>query len=148
MPSWEEVPKVFNVIFGRVMKALKLVEVGRNKYDNKAAVAVPQHKLEVHRRRRAQNVIQIFGVFDWFKCSHLRPVKVWPGYVTHINEQEGGVLLMCDASHRVLRNETCLEVMGATFKQTKGARCVLGRFCRQIMVERTDTVRTDGHALV
>ena len=47
MPSWEECPKVFNVIFGRVMKALKLVEVGRNKYDNKAAVSIPQHKLEV-----------------------------------------------------------------------------------------------------
>ena len=49
MPSWEECPKVFNVIFARVMKALKLVEVGRNKYDNKAAVSIPQHKLEVSR---------------------------------------------------------------------------------------------------
>ena len=45
--SWEEVPKVFNVIFGRVMKALKLVEIGRNKYDSQAAVKIPQHKLEV-----------------------------------------------------------------------------------------------------
>ena len=45
---WEEVPKVFNVIFGRVMKALKLVEIGRNKYDSQAAVKIPQHKLEVY----------------------------------------------------------------------------------------------------
>ena len=60
--SWEEVPKVFNVIFGRVMKALKLTEVGRNKYDSKAAVAIPQHKLEV-RRIDEKNSICRFEVF-------------------------------------------------------------------------------------
>jgi len=91
IPSWEEVPKVFNVIFGRVMNALKLVEIGRNQYDDQSAIKIQQHKLEV-----------------------------WPGYVTHITEQEGGVMLMCDASHRVLRMETCFDIMSQQFKMTKG----------------------------
>jgi aubergine-like protein len=36
---------------------------------------------------------------------------VWPGYVTAVDEYEGGIQLCCDASHRVLRTQTVLELM-------------------------------------
>jgi hypothetical protein len=101
---WDECPKVFNIIFGRVMNALKLVEVGRNKYDDKASVRVPQHKLEV-----------------------------WPGYITHITEQEGGLLLMADVSHRVLRIETCFDVMSTEHNRTKGGPTFHSECVKQIV---------------
>ncbi|BFZ03166.1 hypothetical protein BsWGS_06204 [Bradybaena similaris] len=50
------------------------------------------------------------------QCCHLynvilRRLEVWPGYVTAIKEHEGGLLLLLDASHKVLRTETVLDVM-------------------------------------
>ncbi|KAE8573998.1 Putative Argonaute 3 [Halyomorpha halys] len=38
-------------------------------------------------------------------------LEVWPGYITAIDEYEGGIMLCCDASHRVLRNQTVLQLM-------------------------------------
>jgi len=38
-------------------------------------------------------------------------LEVWPGYVTTVDEYEGGVMLQTDVSHRVLRTETVLNVM-------------------------------------
>ena len=60
-----------------------MVQIGRNaSYDQREAKDVPQHKLQV-----------------------------WPGYVTTVEEHEGGLLLMCDVSHKVLRSQTAYEVM-------------------------------------
>ena len=36
--------QLFNVIFRRVMRALELVQVGRNYYDPHSPIALPQHK--------------------------------------------------------------------------------------------------------
>ena len=39
-------------------------------------------------------------------CNQTIPaykLEVWPGYITPIREQEGGLLLLFDSSHRVLR---------------------------------------------
>ncbi len=36
--------QLFNVIFRRVMRALELVQVGRNYYDPRSPIAMPQHK--------------------------------------------------------------------------------------------------------
>jgi hypothetical protein len=38
-------------------------------------------------------------------------LEVWPGYVTAVDEYEGGVQLCCDSSHRVLRTQTVHELM-------------------------------------
>ena len=38
-------------------------------------------------------------------------LEVWPGYITSVAEQEGGLMLLADASHRVLRTETVFDVM-------------------------------------
>jgi len=65
------------------MNILNMVQIGRtSSYDQKAVIHIPQHKLEV-----------------------------WPGYVTTVSEYNGGLLLMCDVSHKVLRQETAYDVM-------------------------------------
>lgn len=38
-------------------------------------------------------------------------LEVWPGCVTAVEEYEGGILLNCDASHRVLQSNTVYDVM-------------------------------------
>ena len=43
--------------------------------------------------------------------NNLHSLEVWPGYVTSCGSYDGGVLLMMDVSHRVLRTETALEIM-------------------------------------
>lgn len=72
----------FNVLFGRIMRALNLVRIGRQNFNPACAHTVPQHQLEV-----------------------------WPGYVTAINEYESGLKLCIDAKHRVMRMETVRDLM-------------------------------------
>ncbi|KAK2142285.1 hypothetical protein LSH36_977g02059 [Paralvinella palmiformis] len=73
---------LYNIIFRRVMSILKMCQVRQQYYDPHSAVPVPQHKLEV-----------------------------WPGYVTAVNEYEGGLMMLVDVSHRVLRTETVWDIM-------------------------------------
>lgn len=77
----ENIP-FFNVLLGRVMRALSLVRIGQHSFNPKGIHCVPQHKLEV-----------------------------WPGYVTAINEYDGGLKLCIDARHRVMRTETVRDIM-------------------------------------
>ncbi|XP_043787513.1 piwi-like protein Ago3 [Apis laboriosa] len=77
----ENIP-FFNVLLGRVMRALSLVRIGQHSFNPKGIHSVPQHKLEV-----------------------------WPGYVTAINEYDGGLKLCIDARHRVMRTETVRDIM-------------------------------------
>ncbi|XP_069194478.1 piwi-like protein Ago3 isoform X2 [Procambarus clarkii] len=74
--------QLYNVLFNRIMKVLKMARVGRSYYAPRGSVLVPQHKLEI-----------------------------WPGYVTAVSYQEGGIMLCCDVSHRILRTETCYEIL-------------------------------------
>lgn len=77
-----EVVYLYNVLFRRIMHALNLVQIGRQHFNANAATAVPQHKLEL-----------------------------WPGYVTAINEYEGGLQLCLESTHRVLRTQTVRDLM-------------------------------------
>lgn len=47
-------------------------------------------------------------------CLHfqnLYRLEIWPGYVTTITRYEGGLLLMCDVSHKVIRQETVYDII-------------------------------------
>ncbi|XP_003704269.1 argonaute 3 [Megachile rotundata] len=77
----ENIP-FFNVLLGRVMRALCLIRIGQHNFNPKGIHSIPMHKLEV-----------------------------WPGYVTTINEYEGGLKLCIDARHRVMRTETVRDMM-------------------------------------
>ena len=70
------------------MQSMKMVQMNLNFYDPTAGHQVPQHKLEI-----------------------------WPGYVTAVQEFEGGVMLCCDVSHKVLRSQTAYELIKDVMKQ-------------------------------
>jgi len=72
----------YNTLFRRIMFSLKMVQMNKNFYDPRAGHMVPQHKLEI-----------------------------WPGYVTAVQEFEGGIMLCCDVSHKVLRTQTAYELL-------------------------------------
>ncbi|RWS16906.1 piwi-like protein 1 isoform X1 [Dinothrombium tinctorium] len=80
-PSAEMIP-FFNTMFRRVMRILRMVQIQRHHYDPTMRVEIPQHKLEV-----------------------------WPGVVCAILEYDGGLMLNCDVSHRVLRTNTAREIL-------------------------------------
>ena len=66
------------------MNTLNMVQIGKagESYNPAAAINIPQHKLQV-----------------------------WPGYITTVEEYDGGLLLMCDVSHKVLRQQTAYGIM-------------------------------------
>ncbi|XP_054711719.1 piwi-like protein Ago3 [Uloborus diversus] len=87
---------LYNILFKKVMTILKMTQVGRNYFDPKGGIPVPQHRLEI-----------------------------WPGYVTAVQEYEGGIMLNCDASFRVLRTVTAYDVMNELSRQTSNMREVV-----------------------
>ena len=57
--------------------------------------------------------------------------SVWPGYVTAVDKFEGGLLLQCDLSHRVLRTETVRDLLLSLRKRggdlkTEAEKALLG----------------------
>ncbi|XP_023340346.1 protein argonaute-3 isoform X2 [Eurytemora carolleeae] len=81
----------FNVLFNKIMEILKFVEIKRNHYDPLAPMMVPQHKLEI-----------------------------WPGYVSRVHETDGGLMLICDTSFKVLRNEFAYDIIREVTKRGGG----------------------------
>lgn len=86
----EQCVTLYNVIFRRIMNILNMCQVGRHYYDPRHPASIPQHRLEV-----------------------------WPGYITAIKEHEGGLLLLADVSHRVLRTETVLDYIKFVVQQNR-----------------------------
>lgn len=82
LQSMSENVQFFNILFNRVMRALELVRIGRQNFNPKGTHKLNQHRLEV-----------------------------WPGYVTVVNEYEGGLKLCLDAKHRVMRTDTIRDLM-------------------------------------
>ncbi|KAI5638035.1 piwi-like protein Ago3 [Phthorimaea operculella] len=77
-----EMVHLYNVLFKQIMKDLELVRFGRQHFNEHAAIQIPQHKLEV-----------------------------WPGYVTAVDEYEGGLMLTLDSTSRVLRTQSVLSLI-------------------------------------
>ncbi|XP_035236171.1 piwi-like protein 2 [Anguilla anguilla] len=80
----------YNVVLRRVMKILGLKLVGRNHYDPKSAVILGKHRLQV-----------------------------WPGYATCMKRTDGGLYLSADVSHKVLRNDSVLDVMNVIYEKSR-----------------------------
>lgn len=71
--------QLYNTLFKRIFNILDMVQIGRGaSYSQSSSISIPQHKLQI-----------------------------WPGYVTSVDEYEGGLLLMCDVSHKVAL--TCIS---------------------------------------
>ncbi|XP_030647575.1 piwi-like protein 2 [Chanos chanos] len=80
----------YNVVLRRVMKILGLKLVGRSHYDPTSAVVLGKHRLQV-----------------------------WPGYSTCIKHTDGGLYLAVDVTHKVLRNDSVLDVMNVIYQQSR-----------------------------
>ncbi|KAM5229655.1 piwi-like protein 2 [Hipposideros larvatus] len=80
----------YNVVFRRVMKLLDMKLVGRNFYDPTNAMVLQQHRLQI-----------------------------WPGYAVSIRRTDGGLFLLADVSHKVIRNDSVLDIMHAIYQQNK-----------------------------
>ncbi|EHB06014.1 Piwi-like protein 2 [Heterocephalus glaber] len=80
----------YNVVFRRVMKLLDMKPVGRNFYDPTSAMVLQQHRLQI-----------------------------WPGYAASIRRTDGGLFLLVDVSHKVIRNDSVLDFMHAMYQQSK-----------------------------
>uniref|UniRef100_A0A8D2AY47 Piwi-like protein 2 n=1 Tax=Sciurus vulgaris TaxID=55149 RepID=A0A8D2AY47_SCIVU len=80
----------YNIVFRRVMKLLDMKLVGRNFYDPTSAMVLQQHRLQI-----------------------------WPGYAASIRRTDGGLFLLADVSHKVIRNDSVLDVMHAMYQQSK-----------------------------
>ncbi|KAL9919505.1 protein argonaute-3-like [Glossina fuscipes fuscipes] len=78
----------YNVLFDRIMKTLNYVRFDRKQFDPTSSIVLPQHQLEI-----------------------------WPGYVTAVDEHEGGLLLCCDVSHRLLCQKTISETLLEIFRR-------------------------------
>jgi len=89
-PGDRDMIQQFNIIFKRIFVMLKFKMHNRNFYDPESAQAIRQHNL-----------------------------SIWPGYITAVDQYEGGLLLQCDLSHRVLRTETVRDLL-ITLKKRGG----------------------------
>ncbi|ALC39198.1 AGO3 [Drosophila busckii] len=94
---------LYNILFDRVMNSLKYVRFDRKQYDPSCPKVIPIAKLEV-----------------------------WPGYVTAVDEFDGGLMLCCDVSHRLLCQKTVLEMLIELYHQNKSnyqdqaKKCLIG----------------------
>ncbi|MBZ3880328.1 Piwi-like protein 2 [Sciurus carolinensis] len=48
-----------------------------------------------------------------------RRLQIWPGYAASIRRTDGGLFLLADVSHKVIRNDSVLDVMHAMYQQSK-----------------------------
>ncbi|XP_014341914.2 piwi-like protein 2 [Latimeria chalumnae] len=80
----------YNVVFRRVMRILEMKLVGRDFFDPASAIVLHQHRLQI-----------------------------WPGYSANIKRTDGGLFLIADVSHKVIRNDSVLDVMHAIYQQSR-----------------------------
>ncbi|XP_037958160.1 protein argonaute-3 [Teleopsis dalmanni] len=73
---------LYNILFDRIMKTLNYIRVGKKQFDPTNPKIMPTAKLEI-----------------------------WPGYATAVTECEGGLMLCCNLSHRLLNQKTVLELL-------------------------------------
>jgi len=83
-----ETLQLYCILFNKIMRTLKFTQHNRNFYDANNPFKIPQYHLEI-----------------------------WPGYVSTVNRYEGGLLLQCDVSHRVLRTESVRDLLLSLVKK-------------------------------
>lgn len=92
-PSSPMCLQFYNIIFKRILRILNLQQIGRNYYNPRDPLNIPQHKL-----------------------------TIWPGYCTAILEYETSIMMCTDVSHKVLRSETVLDFMHNLRQQSGNQR--------------------------
>ncbi|EFN83189.1 Protein piwi [Harpegnathos saltator] len=94
--------QVFNIIMRKCLEHLRLQMVGRNYYDANNKIGIHDYKLEL-----------------------------WPGYVTSIRQHEYNILMNCEVTHKVLRQQTLLDVLLDCYKYN--SYDFRSEFCRNVI---------------
>lgn len=89
----DELVPFYNNLFGRVARELKLCLMNRSYFDPDGRITMPGNQVEL-----------------------------WPGYVFAVNQFEGGLLLSCDSTFRVLRNLTVLDQLRGIYNDHEKRR--------------------------
>lgn len=80
--------QVYNLLLRSCINALDLQLVGRDYYDAKAKIEVPEFGLEL-----------------------------WPGYKTSIRQHEASILMCCEITFKVMRTETVYDILRNCMQQ-------------------------------
>uniref|UniRef100_A0A663ECB4 Piwi-like protein 2 n=1 Tax=Aquila chrysaetos chrysaetos TaxID=223781 RepID=A0A663ECB4_AQUCH len=88
-PSSDLCIPFYNVVFRRVMRILDMKLVGRNFFEPDQATVLQHYRLQI-----------------------------WPGYSVSIRKKDGGLFLLVDAIHKVIRSDSVLNFMHAIYKQS------------------------------
>ncbi|XP_076749103.1 aubergine [Xylocopa sonorina] len=80
----------FNIIMRKCLELLKLQLVGRDYFDARSKVEVRDFRLEL-----------------------------WPGYLTSIRQHENNILMCAEIAHKVMRQQTLLDILNDCFQQSK-----------------------------
>ncbi|XP_076003583.1 piwi-like protein 2 [Genypterus blacodes] len=80
----------YNTVLRRVMKIIGLKQVGRNHYDPQRALIVGKHRMQT-----------------------------WPGYDATIKRTDGGLYLCVDLTHKVLHNNSVLDLMKEMYRHSR-----------------------------
>jgi aubergine-like protein len=77
-----ETIRIYNLMFQRIMNIMRFqVDKKSGKsFDSSHPIKIPQHKVEI-----------------------------WPGYITSVSPLDGGLRLLCDVSHKVIRTQSVLQ---------------------------------------
>ncbi|XP_065507718.1 piwi-like protein 2 [Caloenas nicobarica] len=87
-PSSDLCIPFYNVVFRRVMRILDLKLVGRNFFEPAQATIVQHYRLQI-----------------------------WPGYSVNIRRKDGGLFLLVNSIHKVVRSDSVLNFMHSIYKQ-------------------------------
>uniref|UniRef100_A0A182MXI9 Piwi n=1 Tax=Anopheles dirus TaxID=7168 RepID=A0A182MXI9_9DIPT len=79
---------VLNLLQRKAMRSLELLQLGRHFFDPLAKIAVPQFGLEIY-----------------------------PGYITSVRQHEQEVMMCVEITHRVMRRDTCYQLMSSVQRQ-------------------------------
>jgi len=72
--------QLYNIIFKKILRLMKLKQIGRHYFNPALSNSIPQHNMEL-----------------------------WPGYITAIGQHDGGSMLNIDLANKVLRTDTVLD---------------------------------------
>lgn len=92
-PPTNELLPFYNSLMHKVMNRLDYVIINRQHYSPLHKIAIEQHRLEV-----------------------------WPGWLTSIQQLDGGMKLSIDATYRVLRLQTVRDIMAEIKNRNSGGR--------------------------
>ncbi|XP_076183487.1 aubergine isoform X2 [Ptiloglossa arizonensis] len=80
----------FNIIMRKCLELLKLQLVGRDYFDARSKIEIREFRLEL-----------------------------WPGYLTSIRQHENDILMCAEITHKVMRQQTVLDVLNDCYQQNR-----------------------------